>query len=183
MDPLGPQELPEKITYRVEMTDLSQLRPKLAAQPGLRLERAEIPCAELNRFLHGAVGRRWRWGGRSDWDEERWRSHVSRQNLETWVLYVRGTPAGYFELERYPDGEAQILLLGLLPQFIGQGLGGHLVTEAVRRAFAGGATRVWLTTCSHDHPHALKNYQARGFRIVDRRRERANSPYSSRWEL
>jgi hypothetical protein len=27
--------------------------------------------------------------------------------------------------------------------------------------------RVWLHTCSLDHPAALANYQARGFRIFD----------------
>jgi hypothetical protein len=25
--------------------------------------------------------------------------------------------------------------------------------------------RVWLHTCTKDHPHALSNYQARGFQV------------------
>ena len=63
---------------------------------------------------------------------------------------------------------------GLLRPFFGQGLGGHLLSVAVRRAFERGANRVWLRTTTLDHPHALPNYQARGFRIVReeiRRRE------------
>jgi GNAT superfamily N-acetyltransferase len=55
-----------------------------------------------------------------------------------------------------------------LPRFIGQGLGGHLLTEAVERAWQGGARRVWLHTCILDHPSALAHYQARGFRVFKR---------------
>jgi len=46
---------------------------------------------------------------------------------------------------------------------IGQGLGKHLLSCAVRDAWALRPTRVWLHTCTLDHPHALSNYEARGF--------------------
>ena len=82
-----------------------------------------------------------------------------------WIAYSRGTPVGYFELENHGDGSVQIVCLGLLPQFIGQGLGGHLVTAAVERAWSVGASRVWLDTATDDHPAALPNYLHRGFRV------------------
>jgi hypothetical protein len=40
-----------------------------------------------------------------------------------------------------------------------------LLSVAVQRAWSQGAERVWLHTCSLDGPHALANYQARGFQI------------------
>jgi ribosomal protein S18 acetylase RimI-like enzyme len=172
-----------KTTYTLEMSEPGQLRPKLLELPGLRIERVRTPCPEYNKFLHVVVGAPWRWGGRSDWGEKQWRAHVGRDELETWVMYRDGTPAGYFELERNPAGDAQILVFGLLPQFVGQGLGGHLLTKAVQRAFASGANRVWLQTCSHDHPHALKNYQARGFRLTAKSQGPANRRKKSFWEL
>ena len=58
----------------------------------------------------------------------------------------------------------EVAYFGLLPRFIGQGLGGHLLTAAVERAWQRGAKRVWLHTCDLDHPAALPHYQARGFR-------------------
>jgi GNAT superfamily N-acetyltransferase len=55
----------------------------------------------------------------------------------------------------------------MLPAFTGRGLGGRLLTHAVQRAWthaAGVATRrVWVNTCTLDHPAALANYLARGF--------------------
>jgi GNAT superfamily N-acetyltransferase len=62
-------------------------------------------------------------------------------------------------------GNVEIAYFGLLPGFIGKGLGAYLLTAATRRAWDMGATRVWVHTCDLDHPRALANYQARGFRI------------------
>jgi GNAT superfamily N-acetyltransferase len=131
----------------------------------VEIVRAEIPCPELNRFLYTAVGTDWWWYSRLPWDRARWLSYLDRSDLETWVAYRSGTPAGYFELERQATGDVEIAYFGLLPKFIGKGLGAYLLTVATRRAWDMGAKRVWVHTCDLDHPRALANYQARGFRI------------------
>jgi GNAT superfamily N-acetyltransferase len=59
----------------------------------------------------------------------------------------------------------EIVYFGLLPRFIGRGLGGPLLSRAVERGFERGASRVWVHTCSLDHPRALAAYRARGFRL------------------
>lgn len=172
-----------KTTYYLEMLHPADLRPKTVERPGLRVERMTTPCPEFNKFLHTLVGHPHRWGGRETWTAEDWIAYVHRDELQTWVAYVDGTPAGYCEMEKSPEGEVEIKNMGLLPAFIGQGIGGHLLTVAVEKAWAWGATRVWLHTCTHDHPHALHNYQARGFRICKTEVEPANEPIPSFWEL
>jgi GNAT superfamily N-acetyltransferase len=57
----------------------------------------------------------------------------------------------------------EIAYFGLFDEFIGRGLGGHLLTEAVGAAWTFGPARVWLHTCSFDHPAAIPNYTSRGF--------------------
>jgi len=150
-------------TTHLEMTDRAQLRPTKSANAAVRLVRSEIPCPELNRFLYAAVGAQWTWYSRLPWSRARWLAYLDRPELETWVAYVSGTPAGYFELERQDDDRVEIAYIGLLPSFIGTGLGGQLLTAAVTRAWEMGAKRVWLHTCDLDHPRALANYRARGF--------------------
>jgi len=152
-------------TYHLEMLDPAQLRPARRGALDMQLRRAEIPCPELNRFLYAAVGGEWYWIDRLSWSYDRWMAYLERPELETWVAYISGTPAGYYELERQPEDNIELVYFGLLPQFVGQGLGGTLLTSAARRAWAMGAARVWVHTCSLDGPHALANYQARGFRI------------------
>ncbi len=153
------------VTYHLEMTDPAALRPSRPAGGELEIRRAEIPCPELNRFLYAEVGSIWSWKDRSGWRLERWMEWLDRPGVETWVAYVRGTPAGYFELELQPDANVEIAYLGLLPRFVGRGFGGPLLTAALERAWAMGAARVWVHTCTLDHPGALANYQARGMRI------------------
>jgi ribosomal protein S18 acetylase RimI-like enzyme len=178
-----------KTSYTLEMRHPDELRPKRVELPGLRVERMVVPVPEFNKFLHTVVGAHHRWGGRGGWSAEDWIAYASRDELETWVAYLEGSPVGYVEMERGPAGDVQIWCFGLLPTFIGQGLGGHLLTVAVQHAWASlkeggmGATKVWLRTCSHDHPHALKNYFARGFQIAKQQRTPANPVLRSFWEL
>lgn len=153
-----------RTTY-LEMRDPSELRPARPAGTPFDLVRAEIPCPELNRFLYTAVGSDWVWYGRLPWSRARWLAWLGRPEVETWVAYVSGTPAGYFELERQDAGQVEIVYFGLLPAFAGRGLGGALLTAAIRRAWEPGASRVWVHTCDLDHPRALRNYEARGFRV------------------
>ena len=93
------------------------------------------------------------------------RAYLADPALELWVLREGVETAGYFELRMHRDRSVEIAYFGLVPAFVGRGLGKFLLTRAVERAWARGATRVWLHTSSLDHPSALPNYLARGFSI------------------
>jgi GNAT superfamily N-acetyltransferase len=160
-------------TYYLEITNPADVRPASSHPISVQVQRAEIPCPALNRFLYATVGRAWHWTDKLPWTDEQWFAYLDRPTLQTWLGYVAGTPVGYFELERQEAGNVEILTFGLLPQFIGQGFGGQLLTAAIIQAWAFGATRIWLHTCSLDGPTALPNYQARGFRVY---REETSEP-------
>ncbi len=152
-------------TSYLEMTSPGELRPRRSPRADLTFARVLAPMPELNRFFYTAVGGDWYWLDRLPWTYERWVEYVNRSELETWALSAAGVPAGYCELEAQAGGDVEIVYFGLLPSFIGQGLGGHLLTRAVERAWEMEARRVWLHTCTLDHPVALAHYQARGFRL------------------
>ena len=152
-----------EITWYLQMLSPEELIPK-ALLPETQLVRLEITLPALNCFFYQEVGKLWQWTDRLNWSEEEWRNWVEGENVQTWILQLRGTPAGYFELDDL-DGDVEIAYFGLLPQFLGKGLGGGFLTAAIEKAWEMGATRVWVHTCSLDHPNALNNYKARGFRI------------------
>ena len=158
--------LTEVTTHHLELTDPDQFKPA-ATGPAYALKQVQRPTAELNRFLYSTVGAAWFWYERLSWSRARWLEFLDRPEVVTWVAYVDGSPAGYFELEDQPGGSVEICYFGLLPAYIGQGMGGALLTDAIRAAWARGASRVWLHTCSLDHPFALANYLARGFSLFD----------------
>lgn len=154
-------------TWYLEMRDPAQLRRARVPTPEPLILRAELPLPTLNRFLYTAVGGHWYWRDRLGWTYARWMTWLDRPELQTWVLYHRGTPAGYVELERQGGGDVEIAYFGLMREFLGLGLGGHLLSAAIERAWTMDANevrtrRVWVHTCSLDGPHALANYEARG---------------------
>jgi GNAT superfamily N-acetyltransferase len=151
------------VTY-LEMLSPAQLRPRACDRHGFRVEGADRDPAVARRF-YCDVGADWHWVDRRRWPDEWWYAHVHRPELSTYVGYLDQQPVGYFELHEQGDSGVEIAYFGLLGEFIGQGLGGPLLTAAVERAWALGPKRVWLHTCTLDHPRALANYQARGFAV------------------
>ncbi|HVZ47295.1 MAG TPA: GNAT family N-acetyltransferase [Gemmatimonadaceae bacterium] len=155
-------------------------QPKYSADPGVSFSHVTPVVPELNRFFYATIGGQWFWLDRRPWTLAEWESHLADQDrIETWILSVRGVPAGYAELERRGDGVVEIVYLGLLRQFIGVGLGAHLLSHACARAFDMGAGIVQLNTCNLDHPKALANYQARGFKPVRTEVKRKEIPASA----
>ena len=157
----------EVTTTYLEMLSVSQIIP--APPTELTLMKSEIPCPEFQRFLYTAVGGSWYWMDRLRWSYDRWLTYLSQTSIHILVGYVKGMPAGYFELSQQPDQSVKIEYFGLLPQFMGQGHGGYLLTLALKTAWEMTLKRVWVHTNSIDGPHALNNYQARGLVIYDRR--------------
>jgi GNAT superfamily N-acetyltransferase len=148
----------------VELRDPSALRPAPPPDPHARLERVEGCPASFYRYLYAEVGRGYFWLDRACWTDEQIRARLDDPAISLHLLSVAGAPAGYFELEKHHDGSVEISYFGLLPEFRGRGLGKYMLTEAAQTAWALGAARVWLHTCTLDHPGALANYVGRGFR-------------------
>jgi GNAT superfamily N-acetyltransferase len=152
-------------TFHLEMYDSSQF--VACVIPGeLTFSLIKPSDSTLNKFFYESVGKNWEWTDRLSWSDKDWEDYVSRQELHTWVATYRGERAGYFELEQQGAGDVEIAYFGLLPEAVGKKLGGPLLSFAIERAWRLPATkRVWVHTCTKDHPHALGNYQKRGFKI------------------
>ena len=158
--------MPTEVTVtHLELTSRHQFQAKKLVRADLAVTRVVLPIPELNRFFYTAAGGAWYWIDRLAWSYADWLKYVDRPELETWIISEAGTPAGYFELEMQAGNDVEIVYFGLLPQFVERGLGGWCLSQAVEKAWAMGAQRVWLHTCNLDHPRALANYLARGFRV------------------
>ena len=116
--------------------------------------------------LYTLVGEQWLWRDRLVWTDDELGTYLSSPEVHVWTPMLDGAEVGYFELKLHPDRSVELMYFGLAPAFIGRGLGGWLLTRAANEAFALGATRLVLNTCTLDGPQALPNYLARGFRIV-----------------
>jgi len=150
----------------LELRRPDELRPGRAPAEAVELERRAPISAVEYLELYALVGDLWLWRDRLVWSRDELERYLASPDVHVWTARVRGATAGYFELRLNADRAAEVMYFGLAPPFIGRGLGGWLLTRAVEEAFALGATRIVLNTCTLDAPQALPNYLARGFRIV-----------------
>lgn len=139
------------------------LFPAREPAPGPRIERVGGCPSSFWRYLYTEVGRGYHWTDRLTWTDSEVAAYLGDGEVSLHVLYVEHAPAGYYELRRYEDGSVEIAYFGLLPEYTGRGLGGWMLTRAVQDAWGRGASRVWVHTCTLDHPSALPNYTKRGF--------------------
>lgn len=155
----------EVVRTYLEMTEPNALRRSPSPEPDVRVKRVVGCPASFARYLYVEVGRSCHWVDRLGWTDDEWRARLASPAVSLFLLTVAGAPGGYFELERHQDGSVEIAFLGLLPEFVGRGLGKYLLSQAAEAAWALGPKRLWLHTCTLDDPAALPNYVARGFRV------------------
>lgn len=153
-------------TWHLQMTD--RPAPSNVADDDGRLfvAQAMTPNPALNRFFYFGVGSDWLWRTRRPWTWADWENKISAPGYQTWIATSHGSPAGFFELNAADPTNVEIAYFGLLPTFVGAGLGPVFIRSCLDAAWSDPATdRVWLNTCSFDHPRALSNYLDAGFEI------------------
>ena len=149
----------------LELRDLKNLRFNSSKQNKFLIKKIK-PDFQLNKFFYKQVGKKHRWIDRLSWTDEKWINFISNKNLETYVISESGDLIGFFELLYNPElKETEISYFGLLEKYIGKGIGGYALSEAIKKSFKKNIKRVWLHTCTLDHPNALKNYIARGMKV------------------
>ena len=164
----GSRSIETVVTY-LEMTAPPARPARPAPRVDLEIRRAWRPTASFYRYLYAAVGEPWTWAVRRWLSDAELAAIICDPMVEVNVLWAGGVPAGYAELDRRAPPDIELAYFGLMPEFIGQGLGGYLPDCAIRHAWRMRPRRLWLHTCDLDHPRALEVYQRSGFRIYDRR--------------
>jgi len=172
---MAPAELDVLTTY-MEMTE-RPTRPSLPRPVGqYAVMRLEKPSVSFYRYLYNLVGERWMWADRRKLSDDQLAAAIHAEDVEIYVLYVGGEPAGYVELDRRSKPDIRIAYFGLAPAFIGRGLGRYLLGWAVDLAWSYGPERLLVSTWSFDHPRAFANYQRAGFRPYKQEHSRMRDP-------
>lgn len=162
------------ITY-LEMTERPRPKPGSALVP-LQLAPMSNPDLQHYRALFRAIGGPWLWYSRLMLDDEALRARLTAPGVALYTVQLRKQDVGLLELDFSVEGEVEIGFFGLMPQLTGKGAGSWLMSQALALAWAKKPHRVWLHTCSLDHPKALSFYLKHGFRAYARKVEIAPDP-------
>ncbi|MEM6414007.1 MAG: GNAT family N-acetyltransferase [Pseudomonadota bacterium] len=160
--------------FNVTITFLEQRnRPLRTQTPSpvskVAILRAEDPPPHFYRYLYGIVGDRHHWFSRKRLSDEELTTIIAHPDTYIYVLYHKGAPCGFCEIDKRDSNDVCIKLFGLAPNAHGLGLGRYFFSQCNDLAWQSGPKRVNLETCTLDHPAALPLYQKFGF-----------TPYASR---
>jgi len=147
------------------VTDLEMTAPPADPGPAAMLSRRRLSLSAY-RALFREVGENWLWFSRLSLSDAALAEILEDPRVE---VYVGADDESLVELDFRERGLCEIAFFGLVPSRTGQGRGRRLMAAALERAWREGVRKVWLHTCTFDHPAALRFYLACGFRAVRRR--------------
>ena len=174
LTPIAPGELAAVVTS-LEMRERPKPRP-LPTSP-LRLVRWKEPQVNTYRALFRRIGTPWLWFSRLLLDDAALTAIIRDPAVEVSAVVDRaGIEIGLLELDFRTAGECEIAFFGVVPELAGKGHGGWLMAQALMLGWRKGVTRMWVHTCTLDHPAALEFYRRNGFVPFARSIERFADP-------
>ena len=153
--------------------------PQLAApadNPGWALRRIEIPDVDWYRDIYRRIGLEWLWFSRIIMPDDELIAIIHDPQVEIRVLEVEGRAEGLLELDYRITGECELAFLGVSDGMLGNGAGKWLMHYAIDLAWKSDIKRLWIHTCTLDHPRALPFYIKSGFAPYKRQLEIADDP-------
>ena len=162
------------VVTHLEMT----VRPALHSDPpgAWSLRRVETPALDWFRDLYRRVGEEWLWFSRLQMMDAELADIIQSPLVEVYALTQGGRDEGLCELDFREPGQCELAFFAVTEKLIGGGAGRWLMNRALERAWSRQVARVWVHTCTFDHPAALAFYQRSGFRAFRRQIEVADDP-------
>ena len=152
--------------FYLDIFSKNNLIKSICAETDLEIFLEKCPTPDFCKFLYKEVGKDFFWRDRLRWSDQQWLDYINNNFFKLYVLKYKNNLAGYYELlYDINTNSTEIPYFGIFKELYGKGIGGYLLTDAILTAFAGNIDKVWVHTCTLDHPNALKNYIARGMKI------------------
>ena len=150
----------------LEINSIKKLNISKSPGPHFKISEVNPPDFQLNKFFYKQIGKKYRWIDRLVWEDKKWVEYVENPRVKTFILKENNDLVGFYETVRdFDNNHTEIAYFGILEEYFGKKCGGYLLSEAIKKLFDEGISRVWLHTCSLDHENAIKNYIARGMQI------------------
>jgi len=154
--------LPMTVTF-LKMTGRPTSPPPSQPIGKVAILKAQNPPVHFYRYLYNTIGEAYFWVDRRRMDNATLADILKNPQLEIYVLYVDGCPAGMAEIDFKDSPSGLLAYFGLLPEFVGRGLGAFFLHHAIQNAWMRPITTLLVNTCTLDHARALPLYQRVGF--------------------
>ena len=158
----GKRRIPMTVTF-LQMDSKPSALPPPQPKGRVAILKASDPPAHFYRYLYDHIGSEYFWVDRKRLTDPQLLQIIGHAQVEIYVLYAEGAPAGMAELDLRDASMAQLAYFGLMPEAIGKRLGYFFLYHACMNAWAKPISKLLVNTCTLDHPRALPLYQRLGF--------------------
>jgi len=117
------------------------------------------------KFLYKEIGKDFHWRDRLIWSDQDWYNFISRADYQLYTLRTLNDLIGYYEVLSDKEKNFEISYFGIFRKYFGKKIGSYLLSHAIKNLFNQGAKKIWVHTCTLDHPNALNNYLSRGMEV------------------
>jgi GNAT superfamily N-acetyltransferase len=162
------------VVTHLEMT----ARPALSSSPSgpWTLRQVDHPELAWYRDLYRRVGEEFLWYSRIRAADEKLAARLHHPLVETHSLVADGRDEGLLELDFREPETCEIGMFGVTASLVGTGAAHWLMQHAQALAWSRAIKRLWLHTCTFDHPAAIPFYRRAGFRPFRRQIEIDDDP-------
>lgn len=162
-----PSDMIATIVTSLEMR--ARPKPRMIPAARFRLARWKTPTAEKYRALFRRIGEPWMWFSRLVMPEAELLDIIHDPAIEIYAVEdLRGIEIGMLELDFRKAGVAEISFFGFVTELTGKGHGGWLMAHALSIGWRKDIERMWVHSCTLDHPGALGFYRRHGFAPFER---------------
>jgi GNAT superfamily N-acetyltransferase len=159
---------PRHIATVVTFLEMNAPAPAFG-EPDLDRDLSPLRGRDVERYLAAfrELGERWLWFSRLQCPRAEIVALLDHPDVAAFEVRKAGEAIGLMELDFRVPGEAELAFFGLFEGHVGQGHGRWLMDRAVALAFALAfarkVRRLFVHTCTADHPSALTFYRRCGF--------------------
>lgn len=169
---------PGKLANVVTCLEMLEAPPRRPDPPGIAVGLVQVPAPDPRwyRELFARIGGPYLWFSRLALDDAELATILHDPRVEVYAVRGDGEDIGFLELDFRTEGQCWLAYFGLVESAVGKGVGRWLMNRALERAWSQPIERVWVHTCTLDHPNALAFYIRSGFRPYKRQVEVYDDP-------
>ena len=163
------------VVTHLQMFQRPPARPE-RSEAAWTLRKVDSSGVDRYRTLFRRIGEDWLWSSRLEMRDDEVQHVLSDPRYDAYVFEAEGHEKGLIELDFRIKDECELSFFGLTPLMVGRGAGRWMMNRVLECAWSRPIQRLWVHTCSLDHPGALDFYVRSGFVPFRRQVEVTDDP-------
>lgn len=157
-------KIPVKTTYLELFSSNYNLPSSIVESKEMNIIRTQDISVNFYKFLYKEIGEQYGWASRLVISNEELFNIINSENVFIYVLYAKGVPVGFAELNKTAEEGIELKYFGIVQAAEGKGISNYFLQSVIEIVWSMNINRIHLQTCELDSPKAMPFYSKIGFK-------------------